>query len=93
MSTNTERVEARPDVEEAVARIDERGAEIRAEQLERTLSRLEAAGELSTEQRAAVERLGDRLVERLLAVPRESLRDAAEDGDGEAVATALSLFE
>ncbi|MBV0901886.1 glutamyl-tRNA reductase [Haloarcula salina] len=93
MSVNTEQVEARPDVEEAIARIDERGAEIRAEQLERALSRLEATDELTPEQRAAVERLGDRLVEQLLAVPHESLRDAARRGDGEAVATALSLFE
>ncbi|WP_423999260.1 glutamyl-tRNA reductase [Haloarcula salina] len=93
MSVNTEQVETRPDVEEAIARIDERGAEISAEQLEQALSRLEATSELTPEQRAAVERLADRLVERLLAVPHESLRDAEQRGNGEAVATALSLFE
>jgi glutamyl-tRNA reductase len=90
MSRNTE---SPVDVDEAIARIDERGAKIRREQLERTLSQLQADGELTADQRVAVETLSERLVERLLAVPRSSLQDAAKNADDERIETALSLFE
>jgi glutamyl-tRNA reductase len=61
------------DVDEAIARIDSRGAKIQREELEETLSRLQRDGELTAAQRVAVEQLSERLVERLLAVPRASL--------------------
>jgi len=90
MSRNTE---SSLDVEDAIDRIDSRGAKIRREQLERTLSQLQADSELTAEQQLAVERLSERLVDRLLAVPRASLQDAAQNADEETIETALSLFE
>ncbi|EMA26650.1 glutamyl-tRNAGlu reductase [Haloarcula marismortui] len=90
MSRNTE---PPVDVDEAIARIDSRGAKIQREQLERTLSQLQTDDELTADQRLVVEELSERLVERLLAVPRASLRDAARSSDDERIETALSLFE
>ncbi|MGB9931702.1 glutamyl-tRNA reductase [Haloarcula amylolytica] len=90
MSRNTE---SPADVEEAIARIDSRGAKIRREQLEQTLSQLQQDSELTADQRLAVEKLSERLVERLLAVPRASLQDAARSADDERIETAISLFE
>jgi glutamyl-tRNA reductase len=81
------------DVEEAIARIDSRGAKIQREQLERTLSQLQQDGELTADQRLAVEQLSEQLVDRLLAVPRASLQDAARSADDERIETAISLFE
>ncbi|GCF14654.1 hypothetical protein Harman_25890 [Haloarcula mannanilytica] len=90
MSRNTE---SPVDVDEALTHIDSRGAKIRKEQLERTLSQLQADSELTADQRLAVERLSERLVDRLLAVPRASLQDAAQNADEETIETAMSLFE
>ncbi|KOX92049.1 glutamyl-tRNA reductase [Haloarcula rubripromontorii] len=90
MSRNTE---PPVDVDEAVARINSRGAKIQQEQLERTLSQLQQDGDLTAAQRLAVEQLSERLVERLLAVPRASLQDAARNADDERIETAISLFE
>ncbi|RLM90635.1 glutamyl-tRNA reductase [Haloarcula sp. Atlit-7R] len=81
------------DVDEAVARINSRGAKIQQEQLEQTLSQLQQDGDLTAAQRLAVEQLSERLVERLLAVPRASLQDAAKNADDERIETAISLFE
>ncbi|MFY4812533.1 glutamyl-tRNA reductase [Haloarcula sp. AONF1] len=81
------------DVEEAIARIDSRGAKVQREQLEQTLSQLQQDGELTADQRLAVEELSERLVDRLLAVPRASLQDAANSADDERIETAISLFE
>ncbi|NLV10277.1 MULTISPECIES: hypothetical protein [Halomicrobium] len=72
----------------AIERIRERGESVRDRQVERALSELE----LSEHERDAVERLGDRLVERLLAVPEAQLERAASDGDDETLAAALELF-
>ena len=90
MSRNTE---SPVDVDEALARIDSRGAKIRREQLEQTLSQLQRDDELTAAQRLAVEELSERLVDRLLAVPRASLQDAARSADDERIETAISLFE
>ncbi|AUG47744.1 glutamyl-tRNA reductase [Haloarcula taiwanensis] len=90
MSRNTE---SPVDVDEAVARINSRGAKIQQEQLEQTLSQLQQDGDLTAAQRLAVEQLSERLVERLLAVPRASLQDAAKNADDERIETAISLFE
>ncbi|MGB9952957.1 glutamyl-tRNA reductase [Haloarcula marismortui] len=90
MSRNTE---SPVDVDEAVARINSRGAKIQQEQLEQTLSQLQQDGDLTAAQRLAVEQLSERLVERLLAVPRASLQDATKNADDERIETAISLFE
>ncbi|MFC7020560.1 MULTISPECIES: glutamyl-tRNA reductase [Haloarcula] len=81
-----------PDVEQAVEHMCDRGATVRSAQVERALEELRADGDLTDAQRQAVERLSDRLVERLLAVPRESLRAADRAGDVETVETAMELF-
>lgn len=81
------------DVEEAIARLDSRGAKIQREQLERTVSQLQQDGELTADQRLAIEQLSERLVERLLTVPRASLQDAARNADDERIETAIFLFE
>ena len=90
MSRNTE---SPTDVEEAIDRIDSRGAKIQREQLEQTLSQLQQDSELTADQRVAVEELSERLVDRLLAVPRASLQDAGRSADDERIETAISLFE
>lgn len=74
----------------AIDHIERRADEIRTEHVQRALRRLEAHGDLTDEQRAAVETLGERLVDRLVEPPRRSLR-AGEEGD-DAAATARALF-
>ena len=92
-----------PTVDEAVGRIRGRATAIRDRELETALSKLEASGELSPEDREAVADLADRLVEELVAVPESSLRETVADGSGEngegggdggdlPVETALELF-
>jgi len=92
MSVNDDTTEPTPDVERALGQLAARGAEVRAEQLDRALTRLRAEDELSAEQVAAIERLSERLVDRLLAVPEETLREAANCGDDEAIETTIELF-
>jgi|GEM_PF-1088031 len=81
---------ADPSVEAAVARIGERGESIRDRQVERALGELD--DDLTARERAVVEALGDRLVERLLAVPEAQLKAAASEGDDEQFDCALKLF-
>ncbi|MFC7075999.1 glutamyl-tRNA reductase [Haloarcula halophila] len=92
MSVNDDTTEPTPDVEQALGQLAARGAEVRAEQLNRALTRLRADGELSAEQVAALEQLSERLVDRLLALPEETLREAANRGEEDAVETAMELF-
>ncbi|WP_419181155.1 glutamyl-tRNA reductase [Haloarcula halophila] len=89
---NDDTTEPTPDVEQALGQLAARGAEVRAEQLNRALTRLRADGELSAEQVAALEQLSERLVDRLLALPEETLREAANRGEEDAVETAMELF-
>lgn len=77
-----------PTVEAAVERIRERGETVRDRQVERALSTLD----LAERERAVIEALGDRLVERLLAVPEEQLRSAAREDDENEFERALELF-
>ncbi|WP_324757293.1 glutamyl-tRNA reductase [Haloarcula montana] len=89
---NDDTTEPTPDVEQALGQLAARGAEVRAEQLDRAVTRLRADGELSAEQVAALEQLSERLVDRLLALPEETLREAANCGEEDAVETAMELF-
>ena len=75
----------------AMDHIETRAAEISAEQVAEAIQQLEADGDLTEEQRQAVESLGERLTERLLAAPRASLREA-DTRDDDTAATALELF-
>ena len=92
-----EETAAGPTPEEAIDRITERAGTVRDREVETAIARLEARGDLSAAEREAVERLADRLVARLVAVPERALRaaeegaEAAEEG-AEAAETALDLF-
>ena len=79
------------DVDRAIAAVRTRGETVRADQLDRALSELDAE-RLTDDQREAIERLSDRLVDQLLAVPERRLRRLAADGDDAAVERALALF-
>lgn len=92
MTETDETVEQTPDVDQAVERMCDRGATVRSAQVAQALEKLRADGDLTDAQRQAVERLSERLVERLLAVPRQSLRAAERTGDTETVETAIELF-
>lgn len=70
------------------------GAErMKQQELRTALSKLDAEGELSAEQREVVESMVDGLVSQILAAPTKSLRDAAEQDDWSTIATALELFD
>jgi glutamyl-tRNA reductase len=81
-----------PDVGQAVEQMSDRGATVRSAQVEQALEKLRADDDLTDAQRQAVERLSERLVERLLAVPRENLRATDRADDVRTVETALELF-
>ena len=66
---------------------------VKAREVDRAVSKLEAQGELTDEQRETVEDLADALVGQLLAAPTRSLRDAAGEDDWETIRTALRLFD
>ncbi|MUW15808.1 glutamyl-tRNA reductase, partial [Halorubrum sp. CBA1125] len=66
---------------------------VKARELDRALSKLEAQGGLTDDQRETVEDLADALVGQLLAAPTRSLRDAAGEDDWETIRTALDLFD
>lgn len=79
-----------PNPQETIERITARGEQIRRRELETALDGLQAHGDLTPGQRAAVETLSTTLVEELLAVPVEAIERAPEDD--EALAACLRLF-
>ncbi|WP_281195449.1 glutamyl-tRNA reductase [Halorubrum sp. F4] len=66
---------------------------VKARELDRALTKLDAQGGLTDEQRETVEAMADALVGQLLAAPTRSLRDAAGEDDWETIRTALELFD
>ncbi|QLG61361.1 glutamyl-tRNA reductase [Halorarum salinum] len=79
--------------DEAISAMYE-GAEVtKARELDRALTKLEAQGELTDEQRETVESLADALVGQLLAAPTKSLREAALEDDWTTIHTAIRLFD
>lgn len=79
---------------DAVIRAMYQGAQrLKERELETTLGKLEQGSTLSDAQREAVEGLADAIVSKLLAVPTESLREAAAEDDWETIATAIQLFD
>lgn len=79
--------------DEVIAAMYEGAEHVKARELQTALSKLEAAGDVSAEQRKVVEAMADALVAKLLAPPTESLRDAAENDDWSTINTALHLFD
>lgn len=65
-------------VARARARLDREAETVRTEAVDRALSELAETGELTDAQRAAVERLSERLVDHLLAGPRARLAVPAD---------------
>lgn len=80
-----------PDPETVLERIRERGEQIRQEELQRALVRLEQQGDLTDAQREQVRQLTDRLVDRLLAVPESTLENASAESR-ETLRTVAGLF-
>jgi glutamyl-tRNA reductase len=78
--------------DEVIAAMYEGAEETKERELRTAVSQLEAAGDLTEEQREVVASLADALVGQLLAPPTQSLRDAAENDDWSTINTALRLF-
>jgi len=79
--------------DEVVAAMYEGAEAVKSAELDRALHQLEAEGDLSAGQREAVEAMADALVNKLLAAPTRSLRDAAAEDDWTTIHTALRLFD
>jgi len=79
--------------DEVIAAMYEGAERMKAEEVDEALSRLEASGGVSDEQREVIESMADALVSQLLAAPTRSLRDAAEHDDWTTISTALRLFD
>jgi glutamyl-tRNA reductase len=83
----------RRQADEAIGTMYEAAERIKAREVETAVSQLEAAGELTDEQREAVKSMADALVGQLLAAPTKSLREAAAEDDWETIRTAMQLFD
>jgi glutamyl-tRNA reductase len=79
--------------DQIIAAMYEGAERVKAKEVGTALSKLEAAGDLTDEQRAVVESMADALVSQLLAAPTQSLRDAAEEDDWSTIHTAIQLFD
>jgi glutamyl-tRNA reductase len=79
--------------DEVIAAMHESAERVKRRELRTALSRMEANGGVTDEQREVVESLADALVGQLLAAPTKSLRDAAAEDDWTTIATALKLFD
>lgn len=77
----------------AISTMYESADRIKARELDTTLSKLEEHGDLTDEQREAVESLADAVVGQLLAAPTKALRDAAAEDDWATINAALQLFD
>lgn len=83
----------RRQADEAISAMYESAEMVKERELRTAVSRLEAQGELTDEQRETVASLADALVGQLLAAPTKSLRDAAAEDDWTTIQTALGLFD
>ncbi|MGM0590643.1 MAG: glutamyl-tRNA reductase [Halobacteriota archaeon] len=79
--------------DEAISAMYESAEMVKQRELETALSKLDAQGELTTDQRETVEALADALVSQLLAPPTKSLREAAAEDDWTTIQTAMGLFD
>ena len=83
----------RRQADEAISTMYEAAERVKAREVETAVSQLEAAGDLTDDQREAVESMADALVGQLLAAPTKSLREAAVEDDWETIRTAMELFD
>jgi glutamyl-tRNA reductase len=77
----------------AISGMYEGAARMKSRELDEALTKLEAQGELTDQQRKTVEALADSLVSQLLAPPTKSLREAAAEDDWTTIRTAMALFD
>ncbi|WP_144904154.1 glutamyl-tRNA reductase [Halobellus captivus] len=82
----------RRQADEAISTMYEAAERVKAREVDTALTRLEAQGELTDEQRETVEAMADALVGQLLSAPTKSLRDAATEDDWATIQTAMTLF-
>jgi glutamyl-tRNA reductase len=78
--------------DEAISRMYESAERVKGRELDTAISKLEAQGGLTDEQRETVEAMADALVGQLLAAPTKSLREAAGEDDWTTIQTAMRLF-
>jgi glutamyl-tRNA reductase len=83
----------RRQADEAISTMYEAAEQVKSREVDTAISRLEAQGELTDEQRETVESMADALVGQLLAAPTKSLRDAATEDDWSTIQTAMALFD
>ena len=83
----------RKQADEAIRAMYESAEHVKSRELATALTKLDAHGELSDEQKAVVESLADSLIGQLLAAPTKSLRDAAANDDWTTIQTAMQLFD
>ncbi|MBP1988299.1 glutamyl-tRNA reductase [Halolamina salifodinae] len=79
--------------DEAIRGMYEGAERMKAREIDRALTKLEAQGGLNEDQRETVEALADSLVSQLLAPPTQSLREAAGEDDWTTIRTAMQLFD
>ena len=79
--------------DEAISTMYEAAEQVKSREVDTAISRLEAQGGLTEEQRETVESMADALVGQLLAAPTKSLRDAATEDDWSTIQTAMTLFD
>jgi glutamyl-tRNA reductase len=79
--------------DEAVSAMYEAAERTKRRELEEAVTKLEAQGGLTDEQRETVAALADSLVGQLLAAPTKSLREAAAEDDWNTIHTAMQLFD
>lgn len=81
--------------DEVIAAMYESADRVKSQEIETAVSQLEAErdGELSADEREVVESMADALVNKLLAPPTKSLREAAGEDDWTTINTALQLFD
>ncbi|MFC6989596.1 glutamyl-tRNA reductase [Haloplanus sp. GCM10025708] len=79
--------------DDAISAMYESAELVKERELATALSKLDAQGSLTDDQRETVEALADALVGQLLAAPTKSLREAAAEDDWTTIQTALRLFD
>jgi glutamyl-tRNA reductase len=79
--------------DEVISAMYESAERVKERELSEALSKLDAHGDLTDDQREIVDAMADALVSQLLAPPTKSLRDAAADDDWGTINTALQLFD
>ena len=79
--------------DDAISAMYESAEDVKQRELDTAMTKLEAQGELTDEQRQTVAALADALVGQLLSAPTKSLREAAAEDDWTTIQTAMQLFD